>query len=127
MDAFAEKSFYVLVQGKYYKGDIEGKRYHWKQGIPGSKQLSDELKKNISVSFIYYRTWDKISKRGKYFYGLGEFNNQNFVAKIDSDTKKKEFLCDIKNYYDFAIPVSVERSLWERIWTGANRQPGIKK
>jgi len=127
MNTSAEKSFYVLVQGKYYKGDIEGKRYHWKRGIPGSKQLSDELEKNFVVRFIYYRTWDRISKRGKYFYGCGEFNNQSFIVEINPNTKREELYCDIKNYYDFAIPVSVSRSLWEKIWTGANRQPGIRK
>lgn len=127
MDTFAEKSFYVLVQGKYYKGDIEGKRYHWRRGIPGSKQLFSDLKNGRTVLFIYYRTWNRVTKRGKFFYGSGEFDNQSFVAKIDSDTEKKEYYCNIKNYYDFAIPVSVGRSLWEKIWTGANRQPGIKK
>lgn len=127
MDKFAEKSFYVLVQGKYYKGDIEGKRYHWRRGIPGSKQLFSDLKNGRTVLFIYYRTWNRVTKRGKFFYGSGEFDNQSFVAKIDSDTEKKEYYCNIKNYYDFAIPVSVGRSLWKKIWTGANRQPGIKK
>jgi len=127
MDTFAEKSFYVLVQGKYYKGDIEGKRYHWRQGIPGSKQLFSDLRNGYTVRFLYYRTWDRGTNRGKFFYGSGEFDNQSFIAKIDSATGKKEYYCNIKNYYDFAIPVSVSRSLWEKIWTGANRQPGIRK
>ena len=127
MDKFAEKSFYVLVQGKYYKGDIEGKRYHWRRGIPGSKQLSYELKKNFVVRFIYYRTWDRVTKRGKFFYGWGEFNNQSFIVEINSKTKREEFYCGIRNYHDFEIPISVDRFLWEKIWAGANRQPGIKK
>lgn len=122
-----KQTFYALVQGKLYQGDIEGKRYHWRQGIPGSKQLSSELESGVIVRFIYYRTWDRITKRGKFFYGSGTFNNQNLTEKINPDSKKIEYYCDIFNYFDFNIPVSVDRSLWAKIWSGANRQPGIKK
>lgn len=122
-----KQTFYALVQGKLYQGDIEGKRYHWRQKIPGSRQLFSELESGVTVRFIYYRTWDRITKKGKFFYGSGTFNNQSLTEKTNPDSKKIEYYCGIVNYFDFTIPVSVDRSLWAKIWPGANRQPGIKK
>ena len=121
-----EKSYYALVQGKYYQGDIEGERYHWTKGIPGSMQLMNDLKGGGEVKFIYYRTWDKKTKRGKYFYGSGTFDNEGLKI-VKDDKNKVEYFADIENYSDFAIPVVPRESLRKKIWSGANRQPGIKK
>lgn len=120
-----EKSFFALVQGKYYQGDIEGQRYHWRKGIPGSKQLIQDLERGAAVAFIYYRTLDRETKRGKYFYGVGTFENSSL--RKASSNNQIEYFAKIINYAIFPVPVSVGKDLWQKIWPGANRQPGIKR
>jgi hypothetical protein len=121
----SSESFYVLVQGKYYLGDIEGKRYHWIKGIPGSKQLYDDISEGKKVVFVYYRTWDKDIKRGKYFYGAGEFVNNKMDVTQGEDSI--EYFAEISNYKQFASPVYVHEDLRKKVWPGANRQAGIKR
>jgi len=116
---------YVLIEGRIYEGDIEGKRYHWRKGIPGSKQLSQDLESGKAVSFIYYRTWDKKTKKGKFFYGLG-----NLEGKISHQQSSGEYVdcfADISHYEAFSIPVIPDEFLRRRVWPGANRQPGIRR
>ena len=119
------ESFYVLVQGKYYPGDIEGKRYHWIKGIPGSKQLFDDISEGKKVVFIYYRTWDKEAKKGKYFYGTGKFVNNKI--EVEEGKNKIEYFAEISNYKQFDSPVYLHENLRKKIWPGANRSGGIRK
>ena len=122
-----DKTYYALVQGRFYKGDIEGKRYHWREGIPGSRQLINDIEEGKIVSFIYYLPWDGETKRGKCFYGFGIFNNKRFQEKANPDTDKIEFYCEIINYSHFSMPVTVDQSFKKRIWPGANRHAGIRR
>jgi len=120
-----ENAFYALVQGKYYLGDIEGKRYHWTKGIPGSKQLFDDISEGKKVVLVYYRTLDKNTKRGKYFYGTGRFVNNKIDVRQGEDSI--EYFAEISNYKQFASPVYLSENLRKKIWPGANRTPGIKR
>ena len=45
-----KEEYYALVQGRFYSGDIEGRRYHWKEGIPGSKQLTSDLEAGAAMA-----------------------------------------------------------------------------
>lgn len=118
--------FYALVQGRIYQGDIEGERYHWRAGIPGSQQLVKDLETGNPVSFIYYRTWDAETKKGKYFYGAGEFDGKSLTSTT-SPQGQTEYLARIVNYTAFSVPFVVDPALRVRIWNEGNRQPGIKR
>lgn len=120
------KSYYALVQGRFYEGDIEGERYHWKKGIPGSMQLANDLSQGKEVNFVYYRTWDKDTKKGKYFYGEGIFDNIS-LKEFKNDKKEIEYYALIKQYKPYGVPVVVQESLRKKVWPGANRQAGIKR
>ncbi len=121
-----KEAYYILVEGRFYKGDIEGKQYHWKKGIPGSTQIVHDLNAAFKVQFIYYRTWNKEIKNGKYFYGYGCFDNKNLEC-IKSSNSSIEYLAGILHYDRFISPVFIENSLRKTIWPGANRQAGIKR
>lgn len=121
------ENYYTLVQGRFYSGDIEGKRYHWRERIPGSKQLMSDLENGRVVKFIYYRPLDVETGRGKYFYGSGMFDNETLKKRINPETNKNEFYCDIREYSDFSAPISVDSKLKKEIWPGANRHAGIKR
>ena len=125
-DLTNNKAFYALVQGRVYEGDIEGKRYHWRKGIPGSEQLREDIETGHIVGFVYYRTWNQDAKRGKYFYGSGLFDNKSFKSHIGHHGKV-EYFAAIKSYTAFPVPVIVEESLRKKIWPGGNRQAGIKR
>lgn len=40
-----KEAYYILVEGRFYKGDIEGKQYHWKKPT-----LMKRTKKQISYN-----------------------------------------------------------------------------
>ena len=48
-----EDSYFILREGKNYE-DKTGKEYHFRSGIPGSKQLPAALADGKRVPFVYY-------------------------------------------------------------------------
>ena len=81
------ESYFILREGKNYE-DKTGKEYHFRSGIPGSKQLPAALADGKRVPFVYY---DR--NRGG-FFGIGVLKGLGVKKRHLGESPKKVLIID---------------------------------